>query len=127
MDKNLVIKAREHFGENPIKLVCDNMIIAYDHTPNAVNLIWHDDEEYVERITPTQSDNLVGSANVSPMKNMFIPYEMIQYIEGHYDKESAVKYAEELKPTIGETQYQRVIDMIAKGNEAMNIKYITED
>ena len=61
MDKNLVIKARTHFGKNPIRIVCDNMIIAYDNTPNAVNLIWHDDEEYLERITPTQSDNLVGS------------------------------------------------------------------
>lgn len=103
------------------------MIIAYDHTPGAVDLIWHDDEEYVERITPTQNDNLVGSANVSPMKNMFIPYEMIQYIEGHYDKTSAVAYAEELKPTIGETQYKRVLDIISKGNEAYNVKYVKAD
>lgn len=103
------------------------MIIAYDHTPGAVDLIWHDDEEYFERITPTQNDNLVGSANVSPMKNMFIPYEMIQYIEGHYDKTSAVAYAEELKATIGETQYKRVLDIISKGNEAYNVKYAKAD
>lgn len=103
------------------------MIIAYDHTPEAVDLIWHDDEEYFEMITPTQNDNLVGSANTSPMKNMFVPYELIQYIEGHYDRVSAINKVNELKSTVDETQYQRMLGIIGQANEGYNIKYVPSE
>lgn len=100
------------------------MIIAYDHTPNGIDMIWDDDKELAVFITPTTNDNMIGSSNVSPLKSIFIPYEMIQYIEGHFYKKDAMEYAEKLKPTIGETQYQRVLQVIGNNNEAYVYKYV---
>lgn len=124
MTKELIIEARKTFGKNPIRVVCDNMIIAYDHTPEGIDMIWDDDKELAIFITPTISDNLVGSASVSPLKSLYIPYEMIQYIEGHLSKADAMAYAEKLKSTIGETQYKKLLRVIADNEGAYNYKYV---
>ena len=124
MTKEIVQEARKTFGKNPIRVVCDNMIIAYDHTPNGIDMIWDDDKELAVFITPTTNDNMVGSSNVSPLKSIFIPYEMIQYIEGHFYKKDAMEYAEKLKSNIGETQYQRILQIIGNNDEAYNYNYV---
>ena len=47
MTKDLVIKARKDFGDNPIKVTCDNMITFWDNTAKNPKVIWDDAKETV--------------------------------------------------------------------------------
>lgn len=93
MTKDLVIKAREDFGTNPIKITCDNMIIVWDNSPNQPGVIWDDANERLIAIRQNTEDIQAGY----PAEVLMCNYEMIQYIEGFLRPADAFAFIEKAK------------------------------
>lgn len=77
-----MIRDSKDFSNNPIKLICDNMIIVWDNVPDNPGLIWDDANECVIWLYPNSGNTDAGQVSDSyPFRLMYIPYEMIQYID----------------------------------------------
>lgn len=84
MTKDLIkiIRDQSEFKNNPMKLICDNMILVWDNVPENPGLIWDDNNEVVIWLYPNSGNTQSGQvADSYPFRIMYIPYEMIQYID----------------------------------------------
>ena len=90
MTKDLVIKARKDFGDNPIKVTCDNMITFWDNTAKNPKVIWDDAKETVTIFRETTEDIQEGY----PLSVLVCDYDEIQYIEGFFDPKNAMEWLE---------------------------------
>lgn len=107
MTKEAVIKARTLFGTNPTKIICDNMIILYDHVPNSVNIIWDDSDETLMCIRPNTNTDINGN----PLSILFTTYEHIQFIESYLDKSTSMDYISSIKTEIGEDEHRKLMNL----------------
>ena len=119
MTKTAIIKAREIFGKERIRVVCDNMIIGYGNIPNGVDPIWDDDNEQLFLVKADTGNDM---GDICPLEVTFTTYENIQYIEGHLSKEAAMDFAAKYKDKIGEEQYTRLLKLIAQASGALRYK-----
>lgn len=79
-----MIRESEAFSQNPIQLICDNMILVWDRVPGNPGIIWDDDNECCYSIFPNADGSSSGGGAVQdsyPFITRVIPYEMIQYID----------------------------------------------
>ena len=84
--------------QSPLKLICDNMINVWDNVPNNPGLIWDDDNEVVIWLYPNSGNTESGQVSEHyPFRKMYIPYEMIQYIDILMDPKDAYAFIQEHK------------------------------
>lgn len=81
-----------------MKLICDNMILVWDNVPHNPGLIWDDDNEVVIWLYPNSGNTQSGQVSDSyPFRVMYIPYEMIQYIDVLMSPTDAHKFIQDNK------------------------------
>ena len=119
MTKEAVLKAREIFGNERIRVVCDNMIIAYDNMPGGVPVVWDDDNE---QLLWFKADTGNDMGDTCPLEVTFTEYEHIQYMEGHLTKQAAMEIAAKYKDKLGDEYYDRLIKLIAQASGAIRYK-----
>lgn len=79
--------------QSPLKLICDNMILVWDNVPNNPGLIWDDANEVVIWLYPNSGNTESGKVSDQyPFRIMYIPYEMIQYIDILMDPKDAHQF-----------------------------------
>lgn len=100
MEASLVktIRESEDFSHNPIKLICDNMILVWDNVKGNPGIIWDDEKECCYWLYENSGN--YGSGDVQdayPFVIKVIPYEMIQYIDIILPPTDAYNYIEKYK------------------------------
>ena len=111
-----MIRSSKDFSNNPIKLICDNMILVWDNIPNNPGIIWDDDNECVKWLYPNSGNTESGELQDHyPFRVMIIPYEMIQYVDILLSPTDTHKFIKEHKDAmVGDedelnTMYKNVI------------------
>lgn len=102
-----MIRESEDFSQNPIKLICDNMIIVWDKVPGNPGIIWDDEKEVCYWLYENSGNS--GSGDVQdayPFVVKVIPYEMIQYIDILMPPTDAFSYINKYKDSMSGTEDQ---------------------
>lgn len=74
------------------------MILVWDNVPNNPGLIWDDDKEVVIWLYPNSGNTQSGQVSDKyPFRVMYIPYEMIQYIDVLMSPTDAHKFIQDNK------------------------------
>lgn len=102
-----MIRENEAFSQNPIQLICDNMIIVWDNVPGNPGVIWDDDNECCYWLHPNAANNRSGDVqDAYPFKVKVVPYDMIQYIDILLPPTDAHEYIKEHKDEMTGTEEQ---------------------
>ena len=115
-----MIRDSEDFSQNPIKLICDNMILVWDNVPDNPGLIWDDANECVKWLYPNTGNSTSGGLqDPYPFKLMIIPYDMIQYIDVFLSPTDAHKYIQANKNAmVGSEDELRQLYVDTMGNRS---------
>lgn len=102
-----MIRESEDFSQNPIQLICDNMIIVWDNVPGNPGVIWDDEKECCYWFQPNNGNSRSGDVqDAYPFKVKVIPYEMIQYIDILLSPTDAFSYINKYKSEMSGTDEQ---------------------
>lgn len=96
-----MIRESEDFSQNPIKLICDNMILVWDNVPGNPGVIWDDANECCYWLYENSGN--YGSGDVQdayPFVVKVIPYEMIQYIDILMTPKDGYEYIQKYKDSM---------------------------
>lgn len=99
------------------------MLIYNDKTPGGVHLIWDDDSESFISMRPESHDHY---SETRVLEVTYTNYELIQYMEGHLDQQSAMTFAEKMKDKMSEEQYKRLLNAIASSRDGLRYKVIED-
>ena len=111
MTKDSIIKAREDFSGNPIRIICDNMIIAWDKADKNSVVIWDDDNERMITFRVGGDVNDASLQSQFPFTVIYTDYELIQYMEMYSRPVDAINWANQYKSQL-EDDYDKVMDII---------------
>lgn len=113
MTKESIIKAREDFSDNPIRVICDNMIIVLDKADENSVVIWDDDNERLISFRPSWDNNVTAIQQEYPFSVIYTDYELIQYMEMYVKPKEAVEWANQYKGQLGD-DYDKVMDIMKR-------------
>lgn len=111
MTKDSIIKAREDFSGNPIRIVCDNMIIIWDKIDENAVVIWDDDNERLISFRVEGDNQTTTIQNQFPFTVIYTDYESIQYMEMYSRPVDAINWANKYKSKL-EDDYDKVIKIV---------------
>lgn len=100
------------------------MLIYNDKTPGGVHLIWDDDNETFVSMRPESANAFHSETRV--LEVTYTNYELIQYMEGHLDQQSAMEFAEKMKAKMSEEQYKRLLHVIASSRDGLRYKVVED-
>ena len=113
MTKDSIIKAREDFSGNPIRIICDNMIIVWDKADSNSVVVWDDSNDRLISFMVNGNINDITLQQQFPFIVTYTDYELIQYMEMYSAPQDAVKWASQYKSQLGD-EYDKVMDIIKK-------------
>ena len=113
MTKDSIIKAREDLSGNPIRIICDNMIIVWDKADSNSVVVWDDDNDRLIAFMVNGNINDITLQQQFPFIVTYTDYELIQYMEMYSAPQDAVKWASQYKSQLGD-EYDKVMDIIKK-------------